>query len=119
MEDGFWVVLELLRQLAFCQTGLLTSRWLFLLQKHKVFASLMPYRDFICFLLADDMAQFFWHVIAPPHLRDTLALAGIGKSLVIAGREDQLPCPCTEIYWQAVQNAPTFRSPHCASGNDS
>lgn len=51
------------------------------------------------------MAQFFWHVIAPPHLRNTLALAGIGKSLVRAGCEHQLPCPCTDIYWQAVQNA--------------
>lgn len=30
------------------------------------------------------VAQFFWHVIAPPHLRNTLALMGIRKSLVKA-----------------------------------
>ena len=51
------------------------------------------------------MAQFFWHVMAPPRLRDTLALARIRKSLVMAGREHQLPCPCPDIYRQAVQNA--------------
>lgn len=39
------------------------------------------------------VAQFFWHVIAPPHLRDILVLAGIGKSLIMAGCEHQWLAP--------------------------
>lgn len=58
-EERFWVILELLRQLAVCQTGVLTSWWLFLLQKQKGFASLKPSWNFICFLLANDYGTVF------------------------------------------------------------
>lgn len=49
------------------------------------------------------VVQFFWHVIAPPRLRNTLALAGIGKSLVKAGCEHQAALPL-HSYGQALQN---------------